>query len=173
MSDGTASAKLNRNSAATDSEIPNYEKAMNNNNLASSTTPVNNNNRFNDNNHSRSAALVHGRKYGRWVFDGERLCLVLDGRPITRGSGEDAYRAFFGIYEIDLELRASSQLLDRIFQVRTLGWVDARCMSDLLRALDDILYPQQNLCSAGCDKRIENPGEFLRARLQGEQRSAA
>ena len=141
--------------------------------VAAPTTLVNNNNRYNENNHSRSDALIHGRKYGRWVFDGERLCLVLDGQPITRGAGEDAYLAFFGIYEIDLELRASSQLLDRIFQVRTLGWVDARCMSDFLRALDDILRPQQNLCSAGCDKQIKNPGEFLRAKIRGEQRRVA
>jgi hypothetical protein len=146
-------------------------------NLPPSTSPVNDNRynrtpRRNKSRHKRPT-LFHGCAWGRWVFDAERLVLVLDGQPGTGGAGADQYMAYFGIYEVDVELRASSQLLDRIFQVLTLGWVDAKCMSDFLRALDDILKPQANLCSAGCDKRIEKPAEFLRARIRGEQRRVA
>jgi len=145
--------------------------------LPVSTSPVNDNcyngtPLRNTSSHKRPT-LFHGRAWGRWVFDTERLVLVLDGQPVTRGAGAEEYLAFFGKYEIDVELRASSQLLDRIFQARTLGWVDAKCMSDLLCALSDIVDPQAHLCSAGCDKRIEKPGEFLRARIRGEQRRVA
>jgi hypothetical protein len=110
--------------------------------------------------------LHHGKKWGRWTLDAERLALVLDAQPVTRGEGANQYVALFGINEFDLELRASSQFLDRVFQFRTLGYVDAQCLSDLLEALDDIIYPQENLCSFGSDKRIEKPAEFLRTRIR-------
>jgi hypothetical protein len=145
--------------------------------LPTSTSPVNDNcyngtPLRNKSSHKRPT-LFHGRAWGRWVFDAERLVLVLDGQPVTRGAGTEAYLAYLGNYECDVELSASSQLLDRIFQIRTLGRVDAKCMSDLLCALSDIVDPQAHLCSAGCDKRIEKPGEFLRARIRGERRRAS
>jgi len=157
------------------SEIPKPKGPLqvNNTSLAPSVAPGNDN-RCNSNARTKNShrkysttetPLFHGRTWGRWVFDAERLVLVLDGRPGTGGTGDDEYLAYFGIYEVDVELRASSQLLDRIFQVRTLGWVDPQCMSDLLEALHDTIDPQANLCSGGRDKRIEKPAEFLRRKI--------
>ena len=71
-------------------------------------------------------------------------------------------------YEIDLErMRTSAELLDWIFQVRTLGWMTPQAMADLLAAIDDIISPQSTLCSWGCSKQINNILELLESRFEG------
>jgi hypothetical protein len=92
--------------------------------------------------------LLHGRLWGVWQLNAERLALVHtpDG------------------YEIDLEdISTSAQMLDWIFQVRR--WASPQEMADLLTALGDIFQPQANLCSGGSDKRIDDPKRFLRQRI--------
>jgi hypothetical protein len=114
--------------------------------------------------------LYHGRKWGRWTLDAERLVLVLDGQPMTRGEGTTKYIGYFGIYEIDVErIRQSSNMLDSIFQVRTLAWLSAKDIRDFLQALDDIFHPQAHLCSFGADKKIPNPTAFLKDRIETER----
>jgi hypothetical protein len=110
--------------------------------------------------------LFHGRKWGRWVLDLERLVLVCDGLPTVRRSNLPPYVAFLGTYECDLEyMRSPARLLDFIFQVRGSIWGADGSIQDLINALHDILYPQSSLCSNGIAKTIENPREFLEARV--------
>ncbi len=60
-------------------------------------------------------------------------------------------------YPIDLTTKDSnSKLLDLIFQINTkdsANW-DANCVRDLIKAIDDIFYPQSNCCSDGVDKKF-------------------
>lgn len=120
--------------------------------------------------------LFHGRRWGSWTLDVERLCLVYDGKPVYRGEGSGvthgvrAYVGYLGRYEIDLEsISQSSGLLDWIFQVGGKTWATARVTKDLLNALDDVLHPQRYLCSGGLSggatQTIANPAAFLRARI--------
>jgi hypothetical protein len=117
-------------------------------------------------------ALFHGKHWGDWTLDTERLCLVYRAFPVALGDGSGRsqgvppYTAFWGDYEIDIErIRDSAAMLDWIFQIRRKGWATARVMRDLIEALNDIFEPQANLCSAGCNKRIGNPKKFLRSRI--------
>ena len=104
--------------------------------------------------------LFHGRKWGNWVFDAERLCLVFEGRPTVRGEGADQYVGYLGSYEIDVEqIKQSSQMLDWIFQV------GHHRLSGLLDAFYSIFNPQRNLCSCGCNKIIKDPTAFLKSRI--------
>jgi len=110
--------------------------------------------------------LFHGRRWGRWVLDLERLVLVCDGLPTVRRSNLPPYIAFLGTYEADLEyLRTPARLLDFIFQVRGSIWGADGAIQDLVNAFHDILYPQSSLCSNGSAKTIENPREFLEGRV--------
>ena len=122
-------------------------------------------------------ALYHGRRWGTWVLDVERLCLVHQGQPVDRGDGSGVtegvpqYVAFIGKYEVDLErIEDSAAALDWVFQVAGKTWANARVTKDLLNAFDDIIHPQANLCSGACGsghggRVIENPGAFLRNRI--------
>jgi hypothetical protein len=116
--------------------------------------------------------LFHGRRWGSWTLDTERLCLVHQAEPSIRCEGRhDQYTAYFGIWEIDLErIRDSAAMLDWIFQFDEKVWATARASKDLLNALDDIFDPQACLCSGACGsgrggKIIDNPGAFLRKRI--------
>jgi len=117
--------------------------------------------------------LFHGRQWGQWTFDSERLCLVFEASPVTRGGvrGVPSYVAFLGRYEIDLErVRDSAAMLDWIFQIQGKTWASARVTKDLLNAFDSIFNPQANLCSGACGSgrggmTISKPSEFLRARI--------
>jgi hypothetical protein len=121
--------------------------------------------------------LLHGRKWGDWTLDIERLCLVHLAFPVDLGNGSGRtegvppYTAFWGDYEIDLERACdSAAMLDWIYQIRGKGWASARVMKDLLEAFHDILHPQGNLCSGACGGGgggmvIKNPGAFLRRRI--------
>jgi hypothetical protein len=104
-----------------------------------------------------SPPLFHGRQWGEWRFDVERLCIVFDGKA--------------GGYEIDLEkINQSSAMLDWIFQIQTKVWATARVTKDLLNALDDIVRPQSSLCSGACHggptKVIKNTKAFLTKRIR-------
>jgi hypothetical protein len=58
-------------------------------------------------------------------------------------------------YDVDLRtLTSSARMLDLIMQIDGKMWASAACLSGLVRALDDILNPQANLCSSGGDKRL-------------------
>jgi hypothetical protein len=110
--------------------------------------------------------LFHGRRWRWWVLDLERYALVHDGKPTVRRSNLPPYIGFFGSYECDLEyMRSPARLLDFIFQVRGSIWGAEGSIQDLINALHDILYPQSSLCSNGVAKTIENPREFLEARV--------
>jgi hypothetical protein len=51
-------------------------------------------------------------------------------------------------YSIPLgEIGSSAAMLDWIFQIQAKSWADAQTMYDLLRALDDVLAPQECYCS--------------------------
>ena len=96
--------------------------------------------------------MTHGRRWGDWQLDGERL--TLDYRP-------------GGIWRYELDLQRnhdSASILDFIFQVRQKGWATPTVLADLLNAVEDIFRPQQNLCSWGHNKQIE-PTPFLRERI--------
>lgn len=122
-------------------------------------------------------ALYHGRRWGPWTLDVERLCLVYQGQPVDRGDGSGVtkgvprYVAFIGSYEVDLErISDSASALDWIFQINGSIWGMSGSMQHLLNAIKDIFNPQSSLCSGACGsgrggKVIENPGEFLRKRI--------
>jgi hypothetical protein len=109
--------------------------------------------------------LYHGRRWGRWIFDAERLCLVCDGNPTVLGPDYSRYIAFIG-YEADLErMRTSAAVLDFVFQIRgSIRGVNGG-VRDFINAIDDLLRPQASLCSCGTNKVIENPREFLLDRI--------
>ena len=49
---------------------------------------------------------------------------------------------------------SSAAVLDIIIQVNRKGWATEQCVVGLVHALDDILDPQENLCSGRTDKRL-------------------
>jgi hypothetical protein len=122
--------------------------------------------------------LFHGRHWGAWTLDIERLVLVHDGEPRMQGRGDEKYVAFHGNYEIDVErIRQSAQVLDWICQIRGKRWATSIAMRDLIEAFDDIFALQANLCSFGSNKIIGNPTAFLKCRIgtvgNGPQQDAA
>lgn len=122
--------------------------------------------------------LFHGRRWGSWTFDTERLVLVHGAEPVMRGRDDDEYVAFLGNYEIDVErIHQSAQVLDWILQIRGKTWASSVVMRDLIEAFDDIFALQANLCSFGSNKIIGNPTAFLKCRIgtvgNGPQQGAA
>jgi hypothetical protein len=121
--------------------------------------------------------LYHGRRWGSWSLDAERLCLVFEGQPVKHGDGSGVtqgvplYVAILGRYEIDLErITDSASMLDWISQIAKKTWATARVTRDLLNALEDVFRIQKHLCSGamGCGRGglvISNPAEFLRKRF--------
>jgi hypothetical protein len=110
--------------------------------------------------------LFHGRRWGGWVLDSERLALVYDAEPVMRGRGDEKYVAFYGRYEINVErICQSSQVLDWICQIRGKRWATSIAMRDLIEAFDDIFALQANFCSFGSNKIIGNPTAFLKCRI--------
>ena len=68
------------------------------------------------------------------------------------------------IYWLDVpHFRTSAIALDAIMQVAGKSWADDRVLAGLIRALDDVLYPQANLCSGGQSKTM--PVEQIRERI--------
>ena len=117
--------------------------------------------------------LFHGRRWGTWTLDTERLCLVYDAWQEERGNGSGRtagvplYVGYFGKYEVDLEtIRHSAGMLDWVFQISKKGWATRAVTKDLLNALDSIFHPQENLCSGHGHKVIADPKAFLRNRFE-------
>jgi hypothetical protein len=79
-------------------------------------------------------------KWGNWSYDPETFYLK--------------YKHF---YQVNLTSKnTNSDLLDLIFQVNTKdndSW-DSNCVSDLVKAIDYIFYPQANCCSGGENKKF-------------------
>lgn len=72
----------------------------------------------------------HGDTWGKWTYDAERLVLK---HPC---------------YEIDLERCGTPEaLLDWIFQLVNKVFMSTEDCGQMLFALQDILKPQENLCS--------------------------
>ncbi len=79
--------------------------------------------------------------WGKWTFNRGTFCLVYEG-----GNGD--------WYEIDLDtFTDSAAILDWIFQVAGKTWIPAQGIADLLKAIDEIFYPQANYCSWGKDHK--------------------
>src|SRR6266487_1772983 len=58
-------------------------------------------------------------------------------------------------YEVDLDdCTTSAQVLDWMMQVAGKSWADDATIAGLVRALDDVLRPQANLCSGGRSKEL-------------------
>ena len=75
--------------------------------------------------------------WGGWVLDTDTLVLAYDG------------------YEIDLErCLTSAQTLDWIAQIADKNWGTDAVLAGLVRALDDVLHPQTNLCPWGSPKKL-------------------
>lgn len=77
--------------------------------------------------------------WGGWTLDEKRLVLEYDQ------------------YEVDLERSLTgAQVCDWIFQVAHKNWATPEVTAGLVRALDDLLQPQANLCSGGENKELSN-----------------
>lgn len=77
--------------------------------------------------------------WGGWTLDRERLVLEYDQ------------------YEVDLEHSLTgAQVCDWIFQVAHKSWATPEVTAGLVKAFDDLLQPQANLCSGGVNKEISN-----------------
>lgn len=61
-------------------------------------------------------------------------------------------------YHVDLITKnTNAKILDLIFQINTKesnNW-DSNCVSDLIKAINDIFYPQANCCSCGIDMKFD------------------
>ena len=101
--------------------------------------------------------IKHGQRWGRWKYDQKILTLTL--QPIARRFD----RTGSAFYELDLErMGTPAQMLDSIFQMEAKIFVTDKDLSDLVRALNVLLYPQATLCSFGCPKKLDVRG-YLRA----------
>jgi hypothetical protein len=80
--------------------------------------------------------------WGPWSLDRKVRVLY-----VTEPSG---YR-----YEVDLDrCLSSAEVLDWVCQIAGKTWADDATLAGLVRAIDDVLVPQANLCSSGVDKRM-------------------
>lgn len=85
--------------------------------------------------------LIENPVWGKWTLHRETFCLVYKGN-----AGE--------WYEIELStFTDSAAILDWIYQVTSKTWMPARGITDLLKAINDIFYPQENYCSWGQDRK--------------------
>ncbi len=76
-----------------------------------------------------------------WRFDVDGFCLV----------GPHGY-------EVDLDrCTTSAEVLDWICQVAKKSWGSPEVVGELVQALDDILHPQETLCTDGRERGPVNP----------------
>lgn len=81
--------------------------------------------------------------WGGWKLKKNTCTLVYDGG--------------FG-YPLDLERFTNPvEVLDMIAQVEQKTWATDACLAGLVRALNDILKLQQNLCGSGVSKTLTQP----------------
>jgi hypothetical protein len=77
--------------------------------------------------------------WGPWRLDVEHLALYMDGND----------------YWVDLaDCLTSARVLDKVIQISGKAWADDALIAGLIRALDDVLDPQANLCPFGASKRL-------------------
>lgn len=83
-------------------------------------------------------------QWGPWKLDPEEYALYVEPGDYL---GQK--------YDIDLESCVSSaEVCDWIVQVSRKTWADAETVAGLVCALDDLLYPQANLCPWGQSRRL-------------------
>lgn len=83
-------------------------------------------------------------EWGPWKLDAEDYTIYVE--PEECGGQR---------YDIDLEsCVCSAEVCDWIFQVSRKTWADAETVAGLVCALDDLLYPQANLCAWGQSLRL-------------------
>lgn len=81
-----------------------------------------------------------GDTWGRWKFVQKNLTLFYE-------PGKEVHTDW---YEVDLEeCLTSAAVLDWIAQIASKIWATNDCIGNLVRALNDLLNPQSNLCSFG------------------------
>jgi hypothetical protein len=96
------------------------------------------------------AKMKAQKRWGNWVLNEDNLTLE-HYRP--------GYKSWD--YWVDLERCVTpAALLDWIFQILDRSFGGTEDIANFLRAVDDILYPQANLCSFGSSKQIT--GEQLK-----------
>lgn len=62
----------------------------------------------------------------------------------------------FGDYDIPVaSLTDPAQLLDWLCQIKGKNWATDEALAGLVRAFDDILHPQTNMCSWGIGRKID------------------
>lgn len=84
-----------------------------------------------------------------WEFDREHLTLTCLPRH-ARG------------YWIALsKIRTSAQMLDWIMQIHSKRWANARILTALLDAFDQLFQPQATLCSGGASKTIDSVDDVI------------
>lgn len=94
--------------------------------------------------------------WGPWRLDPSHLTLTHDAST----------------YEIDLETCTSSaQVLDWVMQINTKTWGDNATIAGLVRAFDDLLHPQANLCSSGQSRQLSRTS--IRSSVTQQVRRAA
>ena len=91
--------------------------------------------------------IVHGHTWGKWRLDATNLTL----NPIGTNSG----------WYVDLEtIRDSGAMLDFIMQLQRKQWSDAELVRDLIKAMDDLFSPQDNLCGIGNNRSFDPKSHF-------------
>src|SRR5262249_11575255 len=86
---------------------------------------------------------------GDWVYHPETLVV--------------RYRKGVIEYEVDLEqCSKSAEMLDSIFQFGKKVWATSESVGDLVKILNRLLYPQENLCSWGKEQGPLPKGNALR-----------
>ena len=102
----------------------------------------------------RMKTIAKQSVWGNWTFKPGNLVLSYDD-PDT------------GIwYEVDLErCRNAGEVLDWIFQLLHKSWITAEDMICFLRALDNLLTPQANICPCGNNFTID-PASLLQSKIK-------
>jgi hypothetical protein len=87
-------------------------------------------------------------KWGSWILKQDSLTLELED------NGESKY-------SISLEYcNSSSGILNHIFQVSNKTWSRPKVITDLLKAIDDVFFPQVSFCLDKTDNKV-NPREMV------------
>lgn len=87
-------------------------------------------------------AIMPPGNWGGWTVDSDHYTLDFDG---------DRYW-----FRLD-DCVSSAEVLDKIMQIAGKRWADDACLAGLVRALNEILRPQANLCSFGTNKTLTSP----------------
>jgi hypothetical protein len=92
-------------------------------------------------------------RWGPWRLNEETLALEL----LHYGRLEPSY-------EVDLEhCRTSAEALDWIAQVTGKRWATVEIVGNLVRAMDELLKFQANLCGSGQDREFDDAATQVRS----------